>query len=94
MDELIRSFSGAHEYPKNLVCHQVYPHILESYIRKLDERNNNLFSADHKVLVDFWQFDHAGQGFWDKCVRDAVELREQLRIGALPQRHDPRCRFM
>jgi hypothetical protein len=94
MDELIRSYEAASQYPKNLICHQVYPHVLDSYILQLDAREDSLFSGENKAVADFWQFDHVGQGFWHKCVRNTVELREQLRIGALPQRLDPRCQFM
>jgi hypothetical protein len=94
MDELLSSLEAVPKYPKNLICHQVYPHVLDSYVSRLDEREQTLFCDKRKAAVDFWQFDHAGQGFWDKRVCNDVELREQLRIGVLPQRLDPRCQFM
>jgi hypothetical protein len=94
MDELVRSYDAASEYPQNLVCHHTYQHVLDSYRLRLSERENSLFYDESKAAVDFWQFDHAGQGFWDKRVHNALELREQLRIGSLPQRFDPKCRFM
>jgi hypothetical protein len=94
MDELVRSYEAASEYPKNLVCHHTFQHVLDSYSLRLGERKDSLFSDESKAAVDFWQFDHASQGFWDKRVHNASELHEQLRIGSLPQRLDPKCRFM
>jgi hypothetical protein len=33
-------------------------------------------------------------GFLHNCVRDADELAKQLRLSTLPQRFDPKCRFV
>ena len=94
MDEVVRSYEAAHDYPKSLVCHQHYEHVLDSYLTRLNEREDSLFYGESRAAVHFWQFDHASQGFWDRCVHNALELREQLRIGSLPQRLDPKCQFM
>lgn len=32
--------------------------------------------------------------FWHNRVRDAGELKKQLRVACLPEREDPRCRFV
>lgn len=62
MDELARSCDAAPEYPKNLVCHQTHQYVLESYVRRLEERGDNLFCGQNKAIVNFWQFDHEAQG--------------------------------
>jgi hypothetical protein len=94
MDELIRSYDAAPEYPTNLICHHTHQHVLDSYLVRLGERGDSIFCHESKAAVDFRQFDHADQGFWDKCVHNPVELREHLRIGSVPQRLDPKCQFM
>lgn len=62
MDQLIGSLNAALEYPKNLVCHHSYQHVLESCSQRLKDRENNLFCNANKALVSFWQYDVQGQG--------------------------------
>ncbi|KAF7512558.1 hypothetical protein GJ744_000819 [Endocarpon pusillum] len=94
MDELARSYERAPDYPKNLLCPNTYQHVLDSYFRRLKDREDNLFCSANKSLVYFWQFNHEAQGFWDNCVHNRTELNDQLRIASSPQRLDPRCRFV
>lgn len=94
MNELIRSYEAALEYPRNLVCHRLYPHVLDTYTLRLRERELDFFTDEDMAAVDFWEFDEDAQGFWHKHVHNTAELHEQLRVGILPQRPDPICRFM
>jgi uncharacterized protein len=62
MDALAISCDAAREYPKNLICHNTYQHVLDSYARRLKEREDSLFCSLNKAAVNFWQFDHEAQG--------------------------------
>lgn len=62
MDELIHSYRAAAKYPRNLVDHHTYQHVLDSYVNQLNDKEDNLFCGPSNVLINFWQFDHESQG--------------------------------
>ena len=65
MDRLVRSCDAAAEYPKILVCRQDSDgHVLDEYVKRLDDREDHLFSHESEAALHFWQFDHEGQGAW------------------------------
>jgi hypothetical protein len=60
MDELMRSCADARDYPRNLVCHNTYQHVLSSYLQGLNAREQSLFCSENKAAVDFWEIDDGG----------------------------------
>ena len=62
MDELIHSYRAAAQYPRNLVDHHAYQHVLDMYVNQLNEKGDSLFCGPSKVVINFYQFDHESQG--------------------------------
>ncbi|KAH0539072.1 hypothetical protein FGG08_004370 [Glutinoglossum americanum] len=84
MEQFIMSLDGASRYPLNLIYHTTHEHNLEAYFKRLNDREEGLFSVEYKASLDFWDFDELEQD----------ELEKKLRVRASPARNDPRCRFL
>ncbi|KAI9866764.1 MAG: hypothetical protein M1813_000706 [Trichoglossum hirsutum] len=94
MESFMKSCDAAAEYPRNLIYHNTYDYNLEAYVKRLDERESDLFSIESKASLDFWDFNEQEQEFMPFCIRSAIELEKKLRVGAMSVRRDPRCRFI
>lgn len=58
----IQACSAAAEYPKNVVCHNIYDYLLVAYTEHLDEQENRLFCDELKAVVHMRQYDEAKKG--------------------------------
>ena len=58
--QLIVSCGEALEFPRNLVRHDSYEHVLDSYHNRLNEHEERLFQAESKSALDFSELDHGG----------------------------------
>ena len=54
------SCEAALEFPRNLVRHDSYEYILNSYHSRLDEHEKRLFQDESKSTLDFSELDHDG----------------------------------
>ena len=81
MEQLISSCDAANSYPMNLVKQSVYEHILSAYSRRLDEQDSRLFRSETEASLDFWDFDHDGEGMFITPVKfffDEAEISPHL----------------
>jgi hypothetical protein len=59
---LMQSCNNAAEYPKNIVHHNVYEHVLDAYAEQLNEQQNRLFCEDSKAALYLQDYDDRVQG--------------------------------
>jgi hypothetical protein len=62
MEQFIISWGDAAEYPRSLVNHNAYEYNLEAYAKRLNDREDDLFSTGSGASLDFWDFDELEQG--------------------------------
>jgi hypothetical protein len=62
MNDFVNSCNAAATYPKNLISPDEYQHSLQNYVDQLDERESQLFDADDKATLDFWDLDDEAAG--------------------------------
>jgi hypothetical protein len=58
----IQSCTNAAEYPKNIVFHNSYDHLLIAYTEHLDEQESRLFCDESKAVVHIRHYDEAKKG--------------------------------
>lgn len=62
MNDFIRSCDAAATYPLNLISPGEYKHALQSYVDHLDQQEEQLFGAENKAALDFWDLDDGATG--------------------------------
>jgi hypothetical protein len=49
------SLNNFARFPRNLVHHNTYEHILEGHVERLDKQDERLFSSEEKTDVGLWE---------------------------------------
>lgn len=49
------SLNNFASYPRNLVHHNTFDHILEGHVDRLDKQDERLFSSEEKTDVELWE---------------------------------------
>jgi hypothetical protein len=49
------SLSNFASYPRNLVHHNTFDHVLEAHVDRLDTQDERLFSGEEKTDVELWE---------------------------------------
>jgi hypothetical protein len=49
------SLDSSASYPRNLVHHNTFDHILEAHVDRLDKQEERLFSCEGKTDVELWE---------------------------------------
>jgi hypothetical protein len=62
MQKFLESWDAAATYPASLARHDSYPYNLQAYVKRLDDRERDLFSTESRARLDFWDFDEIAQG--------------------------------
>jgi hypothetical protein len=60
------SCNAADNFPSNLVFHNTYPHILRTYVSRLDDQENKdrLFYGENASDVEVWEYSNQHSGDW------------------------------
>ena len=64
-DAFIKSCDTALTFPKCLVYHNTYEHILDAYIERLKKEETRLFFNENRADAEFWDYRTQARG---KCV--------------------------
>ena len=56
------SWDNAADFPKNLIHSNTYEFVTNAYFEQLNEREHNLFHAEDKAALHFWEFADTGKG--------------------------------
>lgn len=82
------------EFPHNIV-HQTTPkYQLDSYKKRLHDREDSLFTADGSAALDIIEYDDHVKEFQTSCATNVFELKGRLEGIPIHSRKDPRCRFI
>lgn len=57
MNDFVHSCNAAATYPKNLIFPGEYQHRLQNYVDHLDKHEAQLFDAESKGRLHFWDLD-------------------------------------
>jgi hypothetical protein len=68
----MQSCTNTAGYPKNIVCHNSYDHVLTAYTEQLDEQESRLFCDELKAAVYIWHYDEAKKGVQDHLAAQKV----------------------
>lgn len=77
MNDFIHSCNAAATYPKNLIFPGEYQHALQTYVNNLDLHEDELFGAEDRAALDFWDLDDGATG---TCYNDGIETEKVHRI--------------
>lgn len=69
MNEFIQSCNAVATYPKNIISHHEYQHTLQNYVDRLDRREAELFGAEDRASLHFWDLCDGALG---PCCREAL----------------------
>ena len=62
MDQVFRSCNASADYPKNLIQSNIHEFMVLSYFDKLNDREEDLFSAEDKAALEFWELGAGSKG--------------------------------
>ncbi|KAE8444669.1 hypothetical protein EG329_014326 [Mollisiaceae sp. DMI_Dod_QoI] len=88
------SCSKALLFPNNIVRQTTPQHHLDSYSKRLKEREPFLFSEDGAAALDILEYDDPVKGFQHTCAKNTSQLKDNLEGVPSHSRKDPRCRFI
>ncbi|CZR56656.1 uncharacterized protein PAC_06545 [Phialocephala subalpina] len=88
------SVASFDDYPKNLVHHNTYYHILQAYADRLTKEDDRLFCNENETDVELWEYKVEPTGFVSCNPKTLEELRTHVAGLHLFAQDDPQCRFM
>jgi len=94
MERFQESCCSAATFPRNLVNHGTYDHILRKYSERLDEKQDRLFCGAGEASVDLLESQDHETDFNPFCVKTTDEMQDQLRLVLPRGLKDPLCRFI
>ena len=98
MNQLLHCFDNANNYPKSpsLLHHQTYEHVLEAWKGRLDEREDDLCSAEGMAEVHLLECKDSQKPFVPHCVKTYDELRTYFgfKDGKPQPDEDPQSQFL
>lgn len=65
------SLNSFASYPRNLVHHNTFDHILEGHVDRLDKQDERLFSSEERTDVELWESGNQPSG---KVPRKWLEI--------------------
>ena len=73
-EKFIRSCNDAIAYPNNLVYHNSYDHVLQSYVERLDEHEKRLFFGESRASLSIRDYDDDVKGLQVSSTRLVHQL--------------------
>ena len=64
MERFIIYWGAAAKYPRSLINHNTYEYNLEAYVKRLNDREKDLFTTESQARLDFWDFDELDKGMY------------------------------
>ncbi|RDL30167.1 uncharacterized protein BP5553_10445 [Venustampulla echinocandica] len=93
-DSFRDSLNKSASFPKSLVYHRAYEHVLEAHVDRLNEQDDRLFSCEDKTNLELWEYGAQSTGFKSHHFNNSTQLRNHFVGGQLFAEVDPQCRFM
>ncbi|KAM3071949.1 hypothetical protein ACMFMG_008417 [Clarireedia jacksonii] len=87
------SCESAAEFPKNLVYHDTYNHVLQSYTERLELQESRLFFDESKSNLWFRDYKDGIEAFVNTSICGMDKLRAYLTDGDSGIT-DPKCRYL
>jgi len=79
------SLNNFANYPKNLVHHNTFDHILEGDVNRLDSQEWRLFSSEEKSNVELWESGVQPSGKVSrKCLEICIVMLKSCRVFGFP----------
>jgi len=69
------SCDAAASFPKSLVYHNTYKHILDTHVERLNKQENRLFCDEDKADLELWEYRDQSTG---TKIGEAIQLSSNL----------------
>lgn len=80
MNRFIKSCNQADNFPRNLVHHETYEHNLLTYVDRLDEREDKLFSKEENGSLDLLEYDELSRKRASVRKCSTKELKDHMNL--------------